>query len=73
MTLGEKKDGDLLVSHICKELERRRERNSHYSLRAYARDLETDPSYLSKIMNGRRRISRNLAAKIAKKLGVSSF
>lgn len=49
-------------------LAQRQSSNSSYSLRAFARDLDIDPSQLSKIMTGKRVISSELAAQIAQRL-----
>ncbi len=43
-------------------------RNPAYSLRAFARRLAISPSALSEILNGKRRISRKLAERLADKL-----
>ena len=53
------------------ELRRRMSQNDRYSLRAYARDLEVDPSDLSKILNGKRGLGAKLTRHFAKKLGFS--
>jgi uncharacterized protein (TIGR02147 family) len=41
-----------------------KERNSHYSLSAFARDLEISPSLLTRIFNGQRALSYKLAEKV---------
>ncbi len=43
-------------------------RNPSYSLRSFARRLAISPSALSEILNGKRRISRKLAERLAEKL-----
>lgn len=53
------------------ELKRRTANNDRYSLRAYARDLAVDPSDLSKILSGKRRLGPKLVGQIASKLGFS--
>jgi len=53
------------------EFEERCKRNSHYSLRAFARDLQISPSRISEIFADKMGLSRNNALKIAKKLGYS--
>lgn len=45
-------------------------RNPSYSLRAFAKKLDLQPSTLSDILNGKRRITRRMAAQILKRLGV---
>lgn len=52
------------------ELSRRCEKNSHYSLRAFAKFLEISPSSLSEILSGKRGISKNRATRIAEKLSL---
>lgn len=51
------------------ELERRKKRNSTYSLRALARDTALSPSFLSCLLNGKRRVSVDQAVEIADRLG----
>lgn len=53
---------------LLEELEVRCNRNSRYSLRAFARFLGLTPSRLSEIMNRRSGLSRELAEKMAKRL-----
>jgi plasmid maintenance system antidote protein VapI len=48
--------------------EEKRSRNSSYSLRAFARDLEISVSHLSAIMSGQKKLSAQQAGKIAIKL-----
>ena len=49
----------------------RTKRNARYSLRAFARLLEIDPSSLSQILAGRRGVSLKLLNKFCTRLGVS--
>jgi len=42
--------------------------NPSYSLRAFAKHLNIEPSALSKILNGKRRISKKMFTKISLKL-----
>jgi uncharacterized protein (TIGR02147 family) len=51
------------------ELERRQRGNPHYSLRAFARDLDTAPSRISEVINHRRGLSPAAATRIATRLG----
>lgn len=51
---------NLLRSHLSEI----KNQNPGFSLRAYARKLELSPSALSEILNGKRRISGKMAAKI---------
>lgn len=46
----------------------RQKRNNNYSLRALARDLEIDPSNLSKIINGKYLVTPKFAYKLASHL-----
>ncbi len=55
---------------LKKEFSRRTERNSFYSLRAFARDLEVSPSRLSEAINGVRGISLDFAKKVCLKIGL---
>lgn len=53
---------------LKEELSLRCKHNSHYSLRAFARDLEVAPSRLSEVLNGKQGLSRKAATAIADKL-----
>ncbi len=53
------------------KLESRKIKNKRYSLRAFARDLDIDASYLAKINSGKVLLSVDLAAQIANKLNLS--
>ena len=59
------------VMTIKKQFELRTAKNSHYSLRAFARDLEIIPSRLSDILNYKKGLSKESAIKIATQLGLS--
>ena len=52
------------------ELETRFQRNRHYSLRAFARDIGVTPARLSDALSGRAGFSHEVADLIAKKLGL---
>lgn len=57
------------IQNILKnEFEKRCERNSSYSLRAYARDLGFSAQRMSHILNGKRGLSRDAGSLLAKKL-----
>ncbi|KHD87615.1 MAG: hypothetical protein OM95_13595 [Bdellovibrio sp. ArHS] len=60
-----------IVRELQEILDKRREANHRYSLRAFARDLKMDPSVLSKILRGDRGISRINLLKLCKALGFS--
>ena len=57
---------------LAEELSARIGSNPSYSLRAYSRDLEVTPSYLSEVLNGKKTLSHKMASKIAPKLGFDS-
>jgi uncharacterized protein (TIGR02147 family) len=63
---------DPLVEIMKKEFLQKKARNGSYSLRSYSRDLDLDPSNLSKMMNYQKSIGQNLRAKIGHKLGFES-
>lgn len=63
---------DPLIEILKKELERKQARNGAYSLRSFSRDLELDPSNLSKIMSYQKNIGPILRLKIGRKLGFDS-
>lgn len=54
------------------EFDRRKTGNGRYSLRAFARDLELDPSGLSNVMNGNLLFSLKAAISTAIKLKLDS-
>jgi hypothetical protein len=59
-----------LRQELATEFAQRRERNAHYSLRAYARDLRTDHASLSQILRGRRALSARMATFLGRRLGI---
>ncbi len=60
------------IKRLNQELEKRVEKNRHYSLRAFARFLEVDPSLLSKIISAKEVPSLKRGDKFAVKLNLSS-
>ncbi len=54
-----------LSEFLRKELLARCKINPRYSLRAFARQLQIEPSYLSKILNGKRPVSASLHKKVS--------
>lgn len=61
-------DNEAIQKKLWLELERRCKLNPRYSLRAFARYLDIEPSALSKIMRGKRVITSKTRAKFAKSL-----
>lgn len=59
-------------SILKKEYQDRFRRNSRYTLRAFARDLELSSGRLSDVLNSKKGLSRASAEKIAGKLGYTS-
>lgn len=57
--------------YVREELELRQKRRPHYSLRAFARDLEISPSFLCEFLAGRQGFSRARAIWIANKLNLT--
>lgn len=57
---------------LKKELEQRSTRNSKYSLRSFARDLDMAPALLSDVLNGKKGLSRITAAKVSDRLGFTA-
>ena len=60
------------VIKLKEQFEVRTSKNTSYSLRAFARDLEMIPSRLSDILNYKKGLSEESAKKLATKLGLSS-
>ena len=56
---------------LLQELETRKERNPHYSLRAFARDLGVGSTSLSDVLAAKRNFSRSNLDKISEKLCLS--
>ncbi len=56
---------------LQQELLRRCKSNRQYSLRAFARQLEVEPSYLSKILRGQRNVSSRMFLQMSQKIGLS--
>ena len=54
------------------QLETRSAKNSSYSLRAFARDLDLNPSRLSEILSKKKGLSLQAATTLAEKLGLNS-
>jgi uncharacterized protein (TIGR02147 family) len=57
--------------YLQEEFERRKCKNSNYSLRAFARSLSIGHTPLSEIMKGKRNISSKMKEKLGLKLGLS--
>lgn len=63
------KDEQKFREKLESELTRRRLLNNRYSLRSFAKSLELDPSYLSKLLKGKRPISAAVESHCLEKLG----
>lgn len=57
--------------YLQSELVRRCRQNSNYSLRAFAKSLRVENSWLSKVIRGKREISDELIERIGQRLGLS--
>ncbi len=60
-----------IIDLLIKEFDRKRKRNPSYSLRAYSKYLEIDPSNLSKIIKGSKVPGGKLASRLCQKLGIN--
>lgn len=60
------------LSVIANEFARRVERNSHYSLRSFAKSLGISHSLLSLILSGKRAVSKKVWFKLVSELGIAS-
>jgi len=58
-------------AYLKEELALRKARRPHYSLRAFARDLDMSPSSLSEFLGGRQGMSRERAIWVGKKIQLS--
>ncbi len=60
-----------LILRLQRELERARQKNPAYSLRAFARRLGVHPSALSEILNGKRQVTQRMARKLLQGIDAS--
>jgi DNA-binding Lrp family transcriptional regulator len=60
---------DAFQKQLVQEFERRKNQNSRYSLRAFAKFLDIDPSYLSKLLKAKRPMSCAIENHCCNKLG----
>jgi DNA-binding MarR family transcriptional regulator len=72
-TSPERAEAVSLKNSLQREFIHRCKKNPSYSLRAYAQYLEIDQSFLSKLLNGRRKITPAMEEQFASKLGLSPF
>lgn len=56
---------------LQQEYIRRCRGNSRYSLRSYARNLGVEPSALSKILHGKRRVTKNMLNRLGNAIGIA--
>lgn len=59
------------LRYLTNEYEHRQQKNPHYSLRSFARDLDVTVSWLSDFLNSKKGMSLNTAKKICKTLSLS--
>jgi len=59
------------INILNEEFSRRVEKNTRYSMRAFAKQLEIHPSALSRILAGKQRMSTGSALTISNKIGLS--
>ena len=64
------KDIPFYRAYLKEELERRIQTNPQYSLRAFASALDLDPTYLSKVLNGKLMMSVENADRICEVLNL---
>lgn len=57
-----------LRNYLQNELARRKQKNSSYSLRSFAKSIGMHPAALSEFLNGKRSLSRKLAGKILEEI-----
>ena len=60
-----------LKEYLNEELVLRCQKNPSYSLRSFAKSLDVSPSFLSKLLNGKRRITPSIFEKLTLNLGLS--
>lgn len=59
------------IKLVVEEFEKRKLKNPKYSLRAFARDLDSNPATISLAMRGRRGLGYSTIKNIVKKLGLN--
>lgn len=59
------------LNYLSTEFAKRIQRNPHYSLRSFARDLGVPPSWLSEFLNAKKGMSLTTAEKICRSLNLS--
>lgn len=60
------------IKHLLmSEYQTRKNKNSRYSLRSYANNLNISPATLSMVLSGKRKLSKEKVLEISKKLGLS--
>lgn len=64
--------GTMAVEHIRNTYVSRREKNEHYSIASYARDLGLSRPFLSRLLSGQRPLTLKLAVQIANLLNISN-
>ncbi len=69
MVAGDPQEQDFR-SFLQDELEKRCKKNPRFSLRAFARTLEVEPSALSKILHGKRALTPKMLMRMASHLGL---
>ncbi len=69
MVTGDPQEQDFR-SFLQDELEKRCKKNPRFSLRAFARTLEVEPSALSKILHGKRALTPKMLMRMASQLGL---
>ncbi|MEE3079544.1 MAG: TIGR02147 family protein [Bdellovibrionota bacterium] len=61
------------IDFLNSEFEKRKKKNSLFSLRAFARNLDVSPAQLSQVLSGKRKLTQAMANKIAHGLSLSPF
>lgn len=60
------------IQVLKSDFERRKQKNSAYSLRAFARDLQVSKSHLHSLLNGNRRVTGEIIDRIGSRLSMNS-
>ena len=61
---------DLVCDQVASELKRRKKENQQYSLRAFARDLKLNPTFLSQVIRGQARFSLERGMSCLQAMGI---
>lgn len=60
-----------LIDQLKHELDKRKQKNRYYSLRSFSRDIGISPSYLSKILSEKAKVTEKLKIRVTASLNLT--